>query len=235
MRRSMLCVSLIAVSLYARVAASQDYPQQSPPAPKAHTGFQLGLRTGLAIPFGKARGGAYKNSTSGVDLSDVASPQVPIYIEIGGKPIPNLFIGGYLGLGFGGAGGQTATDCDTGGMTCVVVDARVGVEVQYHILPEAWVNPWVGYGFGYESVALSATKGSDSSSASFSGFELAHFMAGVDFRLSRVFGLGPFVGFSLGKYSRAHLEVNGTSQDSDIAETTVHQWFTVGLRTVFFP
>ena len=60
-------------------------------------------------------------------------------------------------------------------------------------------------------------------------------MAGVDFRLSRVFGLGPFVGFSLGQYSRAHVEVNNTSQDNDIPETAMHQWLTVGLRTVFFP
>jgi hypothetical protein len=236
MRKSMLCASLIVVSTYASVAASQDYPGQNPPAPKAHTGFQLGLRTGVALPFGKARGGAYGTSTtSGVDLSEVASPQVPIYVEIGGKPIPNLFIGGYLGLGFGGAGDQTDIDCNNTNTTCVVVDARFGIEVQYHILPDAWVNPWVGYGFGFESVALSASNGDVTSSGSFSGFEFAHFMTGVDFRLSRVFGLGPFVGFSLGQYSRVHLEVNNTSRSEDIPETAMHQWLTVGLRTVFFP
>jgi hypothetical protein len=57
-----------------------------------------------------------------------------------------------------------------------------------------------------------------------------------DFRLSRVFGLGPFVGFPLGQYSRYHIEgITNVTQEGDIAEKALHEWFTIGLRTVFFP
>jgi hypothetical protein len=227
----MLLVSLVAISTYARVAASQPFPGDGPGPPKEHTGFQLGLRTGVAIPLGTAGG------SPGVAMSDVFSPQVPIILEIGGKPIPNLFIGGYLDLSFGGAGGQQSTECDLAGVSCFAVNARLGAEVQYHILPGGNVNPWLGYGIGYESGGISATEGNVTSSYRFSGLEFAHFMAGLDFRLSRAFGLGPFLGFSLGQYSRYHLEGFGSNvtQDGDIAEKALHEWLTLGLRTVFFP
>jgi hypothetical protein len=233
MRASVLVLSLSVVSTYVRRAASQSFPDQDPP-PKARTGFQLGLRTGLSIPFGEAAGATNNGDLSleREDLSDVVSPQVPIFVEVGGKPIPNLFIGGYLGFGFGGAG---STHCAHTGATCVGVGTRVGVELQYHILPEARVNPWIGYGFGYESVSLSATLGSASSSTRYGGLELAHFMSGVDFRLSRVFGLGPFVGLSLGQYSRYSVGANSGSTNTVVENTALHEWFTLGLRTVFFP
>lgn len=68
------------------------------------------------------------------------------------------------------------------------------------------------------------------------GFEFARFGAGVDFRLNKVFGLGPFVDFSLGSYSRYKFDVPGAaSEDGDISNTASHQWLTFGVRGVFFP
>src|SRR5689334_11580557 len=55
-------------------------PPRSDDGPPAHTGFQLAIRTGVAIPFGKledAKNGA---------MSDTFSPQVPFVLDIGGKP-----------------------------------------------------------------------------------------------------------------------------------------------------
>jgi hypothetical protein len=186
------------------------------------------LRAGLAVPLGDA------NGRPGGEMSNAFSPQVPLLVEIGGKPIPNLFIGGYLGLGFGGTAGDLKNTCADS--TCFTVGARLGAEIQYHIVPGATANPWIGYGIGYESIAVAFTEGSQTGSLSYNGFEFGHFMAGVDFRLSRLFGLGPFADFAIGQYRRTRYELTGdVTVEGDIAEKGTHQWLTVGLRTVFFP
>ena len=227
MRISIVCLALGAACAYAPLAAGQDLPSDRGP-PRARVGFQLGLRTGLAVPFGRADG-----DLSG-EMSNAFGPQVPIFVEIGGKVIPHLFVGGYLGLGFGGPAGALKDSCANA--TCIGIGARFGAEVQYHILPDGPTNPWVGYGLGYESVGVVASQGSRTGSLSYNGFEFAHFMAGVDFRLSRVFGLGPFASFSIGQYRQFHYEFTGEPTiEGDIPEQAMHEWLTVGLRTVFFP
>ena len=204
--------------------------QTSNGTPPARVGFQMGLRTGYAIPMGKA------TDASGDDMSNLFGGQVPLFIEIGGKPSPNVFVGGYLGLGFGGTAGQLKTLCDDAGATCTGISVRLGAEVQYHILPDASANPWIGYGIGFESTGVSITAGGQNGSETASGFEFAHFMGGVDFRVSRVFGLGPVVDFSVGQYSRLHAEFpNRPTRDDDITNKATHEWIAFGVRGVFFP
>ena len=229
MRASMVFLSLVATSGYARLAAGQELPRGSPP-PAARVGFQLGLRTGLAVPLGKADG-----APNG-EMANLFSAQVPLLVEIGGKVIPQLFVGGYLGLAFGGTAGDLQRTCVSSHATCFAAGARLGAEAQFHILPAARANPWIGYGIGYESVAVGFSEGSRTGSVSYNGFEFAHFMGGVDFRFSRVFGLGTFASFSIGQYRRSHYELSGDPViEGDIPEKAIHEWFTVGLRTVFFP
>lgn len=61
-------------------------------------------------------------------------------------------------------------------------------------------------------------------------------MAGLDFRLGRVFGLGPFIDFSVGEYFRAHIDIgDSTAIDGTLAQTAVHEWLAFGVRGVFFP
>jgi hypothetical protein len=185
--------------------------------PPAQTGFQLALRTGYSLPLGKAE--------NDLDMSDLASGQVPIFIEIGGKPIPYLFLGGYMGFGFGGPAGFLKDAC---GGRCSAASFRIGVEGQAHILPGALANPWVGYGIGLESVAVGT---SSDDSIGFAGVEFARFSAGVDFRLTKVFGLGPFVDLSMGNYS----SISAGDLTADIPKTSMHEWLTFGARFVFFP
>src|SRR5450755_2673862 len=159
--------------------------------PRARVGFQMDVRTGVSVPLG--------NAQQGGKMSDLASNQVPILMDIGGKVIPELFLGGYFGLGFGGAAGQTKAFCDVNGFTCVAVSVQLGIEAQYQILPAGRVDPWIGYGLGFESLAVS--QGNGNGSLGYSGFEFARIMAGVDFRVNRVFGVGPFFDLSMGQYS----------------------------------
>jgi hypothetical protein len=198
--------------------------------PPARVGFQMALRTGYSIPMGKANG-----SADG-DMSNSFSGQVPIFVEIGGKPIRHLFVGGYLGLGFGGTAGDLNTLCSTSGTTCMAIGARFGAEVQFHAIPEGTANPWIGYGIGYESTGVSITSGGQTGTVSDNGFEFAHFMGGVDFRLSRAFGIGPFLGLSIGQYRRYRVELTGRpTREGDIPDQATHEWISAGARFVFFP
>ena len=82
-------------------------PETEPPAeeqknahkgevPAARTGFQIALRTGVAVPLGEV--------DKGDSMSDTFTPQVPIIADIGVKLIPELFLGGYVGISVGGVG-----------------------------------------------------------------------------------------------------------------------------------
>ncbi|HYQ41777.1 MAG TPA: hypothetical protein VER11_07410 [Polyangiaceae bacterium] len=191
--------------------------------PKARTGFQMDIRTGYSVPLG-----SYQN---GLKLSDVSSGQVPILLDIGAKVIPELFVGGYFGLSFGGAGGAAKDACNAQSADCVTVGFSFGAEAQYHILPAGLANPWVGYGLGFQSLGLGRSIGGNSTTTTATGFEFARFMGGVDFRVSRVFGVGPFVDFSMASFSS--LSVGSASVGID--ETATHEWLTLGARFVFFP
>ena len=186
--------------------------------PPPRTGFQMAIRTGYSVPFGKVRTGA--------NMSDTVSGQVPILLDIGGKLIPELFLGGYLGLAFGGAAGTSKDLCPN----CTAAALHLGIEAQYHFLPRGSVNPWLGYGLGFESLALA-----DDASIGWGGFQFARLMAGVDFRINRIFGVGPFADLAMGTYSKQNTEIRGVTINEDIGETAMHQWLTFGVRFVFFP
>jgi len=182
----------------------------------------MDIRTGYSLPMGKVQSGPTGGVGVGSNMSDWFGGQVPFIVDIGGKVIPELFIGGYFGLGIGGAGGQLKDNCPN----CNSVGLHFGAEVQYHILPAGFVNPWIGYGLGFESSAVG-----DSSSIGFGGFEFARFMGGADFRINRVFGVGPFVDLSMATYST----VSDGDTSVSIPETATHEWLTLGVRFVFFP
>ncbi len=235
--KSLLAVAaFVAASSPLGVALAQDLADDpgaavAHRAPPAHRVFLMALRTGFAMPFGKVQGGDAEQK-----MSDFVSGQVPLFIEIGGKPIKQLFIGGYLGFGVGGAAGDTKDACDDFDVDCYGVSTRFGVEAQYHILPAEDLNPWVGYGLGFEGVGLAVQDGDEDGNISFGGFEFARLSAGVDFRISRVFGLGPFVDFSLGSYGSYQVDApRFTDSDGDIKKTAIHEWLTLGARFVFFP
>lgn len=188
----------------------------------------MAIRTGWAQPFGSV--------LDDFDMSDFTTGQVPLFVEIGGKPIRELFVGGYLGLGFGAAAGQLSDTCDQANLDCMSVSTRIGVEVQWHILPHADFNPWVGYGIGLESSSMYVAQGDEDGNYSMAGFELARLSAGVDYRISRVFGIGPFVDFSLGKYYSYRIDAPAfPDTEGDIDDTAFHEWLTIGARFVFFP
>lgn len=213
-------------------ASTEPVNEEHPDAPLGRRGFQMAFRTGVSIPLGDIE----KDSP----MSDGFGPQVPLIIDIGGKPIPQLFIGAYLGIAFGGSTGRISEACDRGNYSCVAVGFRIGAQIQYHILPAAKLNPWIGYGIGYEAVGLGGSRDDNNKfSAAVGGVEFAHLMAGLDFRLSKGFGIGPFADFAIGQYSKATFETttngNTVKTDGDIRDTAIHQWLTLGAKFTIFP
>jgi hypothetical protein len=213
--------SLVVVS--SALAAAQEAVSRQPGLP-ARVGFQAAVRTGYSIPMGKQR------DVPGADLSNYFTGQVPLFFEMGGKPNPYVFLGGYLGLGFGRAAGAVQEICGEAG--CSVFGLHIGAEAQTHLLPAANTNPWIGVGIGFES----ARTNSSTSSVVMTGIEYARLMGGVDFRIDPVFGLGPFIDLSLGQYSQARAEASGqTIQEASIQNQGIHEWLSLGVRGVFFP
>jgi len=198
--------------------------------PAVRLGFQMALRTGYSHPLGKA------NGADGGKMSDVTTGQVPIMVELGGKVVPNLFLGGYLGIAGGMAAGALDDLCDDANYDCYALGIRAGLQGHFQLMPHGSTNPWIGYGIGYESLTISVSDGDDNGSFTNAGPEYARVMAGLDFRLSRTFGLGPFVDVSIGKYTRYKDDPpGGESEDGDIPKPAMHEWVTVGARFVFFP
>lgn len=206
-------------------------PVLAPAGPPAgRRGVQLQARTGVAIPLGKA--------ASDQRMSEFVSPQVPVEIVVGGKPIPELFVGGFLGVGVGGAAGREQRQCQLYRSDCSSLTIRLGLSAEYAFRPAARINPWIGYGIG-----IQATGTSGAQDHVFSGWDYAIFQAGVDFRVTRVFGVGPFASFSLGQYTRESFDTcTGISCPSyagrieqDVSGKRLHHWLTIGPRFTFFP
>jgi len=198
-------------------------------APPAHRGFQVAARGGAAIPLG--------NAAKDSPLSDSFGAQFAAIVDIGGKIIPELFIGAYLGGNVGAVGSETSKICDARRASgCLAVTYRIGVQAQYHIIPDGKVDPWVGYGIGYEVSRIGGTEnGLDFSTTSY-GPEYGHILAGVDFRLTKIFGIGPFVDFSFGKFTNQTSDPQPVAgQSSDLANTALHEWLTIGAKFLFFP
>jgi hypothetical protein len=188
------------------------------------------VRTGAAVPLGNISGA--QDDGMGNDFG----VQIPLILEIGIKVHPMVFLGAYGGPSVGPTSSNfsTAQGCGSGSQRgCIAADWRVGLEVQVHFRPAELLNPWVSYGLGFEAASATASGGgSPPGGATYTGLELARLAGGVDFRLSRIFGIGPYVGFDFGSYSAAHPQ--GQPSES-ISNTSLHEWLTLGVRGVLFP
>ena len=68
------------------------------------------------------------------------------------------------------------------------------------------------------------------------GFEFLNLQAGLDFAPAPQVGIGPFVAFSLGQYSRTKGETSDPTlivDDGEIENKALHQWLFLGVRGMF--
>jgi outer membrane protein W len=110
---------------------------------------------------------------------------------------------------------------------------RQGLQVHYHLTPEAPLSPWIGGGFGYEWVNLYQTAQGMTAHAAFDGWQFFNAQIGADYAAAPGFGLGPFVALSFGQYANASVSVGSNSVSGDIKNQALHEWLTFGVRATF--
>jgi len=201
------CVAFAAVSAFAGTAAAE--------------GLELGARLGYGIPMGDAA----KDSK----LSDGVASQIPLWIDAGYRIDESLFAGVYFSYGLVQLNKDVKDACDAASVDCSASDIRFGVQGQYHLSPGESLDPWLGLGIGYE---MAKTKSGDNT-ATTSGFEFLNLQGGADFAVSEGVGIGPFLSFSLGQYSKAKVETPAGSVDGDIEDKGMHEWLVIGVRGSF--
>lgn len=214
---SRVFLAAFAIAFAFEASARADDDAEAWIAPPAHVGGQLALRTGYSAPLGEiGNGRALPNTFGG---------QASFALEAGGKIQSHVFVGGSFGFGVGG--------CNEG-PTCTGLTAHLGPEIIVDLLPDAKVDPWIGYGIGFEYAQAS------NPSSWYRGWELGHFMLGVDFRFSRAFGIGPFADLSLAEYTHVTTSVQNLSPEGPVfvdasLDHALHEWLTLGVRFVVFP
>jgi hypothetical protein len=212
-------------------------PSKSAFRPAAH-GFQAAFRTGLLFPVGDAT--SRPNDT----LASRYAWQVPIAVDLGMRFAEHYFVGGYLGIGFGSTGSdarleRACSDDDEdfdNDIVCSAVTLRAGVEVQYNFRPDQRLNPWVGYGFGFEaaSAKLSDHALGYEETVTSSGLTYAQLSAGFDMR--HAVGFGPFLEAAVGGYRRVTTDSGAALTTSrPIDDQALHVWLMLGFRLVVNP
>lgn len=187
-------------------------------ASTAQAQFALDLKMAYAIPTG--------NVVSGSALSDGVSGGLPF--EVAGRYAftPNVSAGLYFqwGPGFVKSGACPA------GATCSASNMRLGLEAAYAFMPDGGFNPWVSVGTGWEWLFLNDSS-SRSGTGTLSGWEYFNVQVGVDFPLSKLFSLGPYVGYFGGSYTT--LSANGNSESVPSGFRAFHGWFQIGAKGTF--
>lgn len=214
---------------------------RAPEAPPARTGFQMHFvpLTAIAFPFGDATG-ARRDTLSG----RYSWQWVPLEVGLGAKIIDELYVGAYLSLGVGyeGSDSRVSARCEAGNdveddVSCNSVTVHAGIEARYNFAPADSMNGWIGYGFGMSSANQTISdSGRYRESTTARGLDLARLSGGLDFRVKRGFGLGPFGIVSVGRYLHTRTEIrDDVTFSGDIENKATHAWVMLGLRMVIFP
>jgi len=219
----------LAVLSVASVARAQSEASRAAAAAPRGTGgaLEFGLRTGYGIPLGHT--GKAAGDTSDDKLSTSISGEVPLWLDVGYRLNPNM----YLGLSFQYAFGFVPDGQCLPGGSCSISDLRLDANFMYHLTPDQPADFWVGFGAGYEWLRFSESEGGISASGTGSGFEFANFQVGVDFAATPAFALGPFVSFSVGQYRSLSYDLGGQSQDQNLVDKSLHEWLVLGVRGSF--
>lgn len=187
------------------------------------SGLEVGFRVGYALALGDVQ--------SGTSFNDFSKNMVPLQVDLGYRIDGNWFAGAYFQYGFTGIKDPV---CDNSGVDCSSHDFRFGIEGQYHLMPSAVIDPWVGLGVGYEFYHLNTSASGTEASETLRGWEFVNVSLGADYKLAPSLGVGPFIGLSVGEFTDASLSVTGLpDQSGSIDDKAVHLWLTFGMRGVF--
>jgi hypothetical protein len=188
------------------------------------TGVELGMRTGDELPFGSSTGLA--NDA----LGNTTTSFIPIWVDVGYRFEEHFAVGGYFrhGSGHSYQWGTGWSDCQFAASPCNATDTLIGVQVHYHFFPDRLIDPWAGFGAGYEFLDYN-TEGGGSHDFSLEGYDFFNLQAGVDFKPIPSLGLGPFVALTVGQFSPGAT----TTFSPNVTKTALHEWLALGIRITY--
>jgi outer membrane protein W len=188
-------------------------------APSAQAQLAFDFKLAYALPMGDV--------ALDFPFSDAVSGALPIGLDARYKFTPNLSAGVYFQYA-----PMFVKNCGQG-FSCSATDVRLGIEAVYAFMPDAGFNPWVGVGTGWEWTTLKASGGGEADrSFTYDGWEYFNIQVGGDFALSKMFAVGPYVGFSGGTYTTLSGSSGSTSNSVSIpsADRAFHSWFQFGVK-----
>ena len=158
---------------------------------RAKVAFQMAFRAGFNIPFGWLDQQSPINDEIGITF--------PVQADLGVRYGNRWLFGGYVGVFAGQAGERLTGSCKREGGGCVALGARLGAQVQFHLLPKRQPDVWLGYGIGasmFYALNTGETRSEDGVTAY--SFDFARATIGVEWYINRTFALGPYVTVAMG-------------------------------------
>lgn len=236
---------------------ADEVPPPLPTEPElAEQGFEFGLGTGLALPFGNADSGASLFDTGGQapnsglqvrdgTMSGLVSYRVPLVLDAGYRVSPTW----YLGARAEAATGWFGTECPDIAK-CSWTDARFGALAKYHFAPTSHTDPWLGIGLGWEWLRSSASfllppevTGLQSNQGVTAkqtiGGPLLELLGGLAFDWGQHIHAGPFASAAVGRYVRSSFDCPsaalGCPAPSWIDDGAFHAWLSLGISGTHGP
>jgi hypothetical protein len=200
------------------------FAEMTPANQSRSTKIEIGLRGAYAVPFGKI------DDALGDNLDQWIEGDLPLMIELNYRFVEQVLGGIYFSYGFGSNGDFVTQQCARGA-SCSGSTLRFGIGVYYHLMPQNQLDPWFGTSFGYEQFKLDVSGPGGSAYLTASGVEFFNAQAGLDFHLSPLFAIGPFVSAAVGRY----IYIDAPGQSGVISNKAMHGWFNLGARISFTP
>ncbi len=199
-----------------------------------HAGFEGGARLGVGIPFGKFDGRDKDDETIGTFISAT----VPIWLDAGYRFNGRFYVGAYAIIAPGITNGSNCTECSA-------ANYKFGINGHVHFIPEGTLDPYVGFGVGYDVISLTRKNvnlqpltgqnvvGEIDFTAK--GWQVANLQFGMDIRVTDLIRIRPFVSLGLDITTKAGATVGSTTSEVSNLDTTVHEWLSFGVGGVFNP
>jgi hypothetical protein len=186
----------------------------------------LDLKVGYALPTGDVL--KFGGSDFYGPMKNTWSGEIPIEVAVRYRFSPRFSAGVY----FQYDPALVSSRLCAAGMSCSGSDIRTGVEAVFAFLPDRFLNPWLSVGTGWQWTHFSIAAGNDSAALTYSGWEYFNVQAGLDFNLSSLFAVGPYLGYFGGTYTSLSSTLNGATASTPIDSEfrAFHGWFQFGAK-----
>jgi hypothetical protein len=200
---------MTALLLFCTPALAQEITAS---APTTHTAPSQAFEITLGAGYAQGVGDIGSNHRA---LGDISGAGGEVSLGIGYRIDPNWMVGVY------GSGSKHATGNFSDGD---IWSATAGVQANYHVMPQADTDPWVGLSSGWRGHWVKhEAAGTDSRH----GWDIARVTAGLDFRLTPQFALAPYVAGGVTMFLTE--ELANESSYSNIHSPRANVWLSLGL------